>query len=69
MHAGKFFCTFFLTSSCKRIMIRLDKSLTSLQRSRKQDWNDERDARFDAVTKVVAEEHENFDADQAGPAS
>jgi hypothetical protein len=35
--ACKFFCTFFLTSSCKRIMIRLDKSLTSLQRSRKQD--------------------------------
>jgi len=36
-HARKFFCTFFLTSSCKRIMIRLDKSPTSLQRSRKQD--------------------------------
>ncbi|MNF10141.1 hypothetical protein D3C80_2109900 [compost metagenome] len=50
-------------------MIRLDKGLTSLQRSRKQDWNDERDARFDAVMKVVAEEHENFDADLAEPAS
>ncbi|GLC92086.1 hypothetical protein Tamer19_14940 [Cupriavidus sp. TA19] len=49
-------------------MIRLDKSLTSLQRSRKQDWNDERDARFDAVMEVVAEEHENFDADLAEPA-
>ncbi|SOZ06517.1 hypothetical protein CBM2595_A81202 [Cupriavidus taiwanensis] len=69
MHAGKFFCTFFLTSSCKRIMIRLDKSLTSLQRSRKQDGTEKRDARFDAMTKVVAEEHENFDADQARPAS
>ncbi|RZT41096.1 hypothetical protein EV147_0082 [Cupriavidus agavae] len=30
--ARKFFCTFFLTSSSKRIMIRLDKSLTSLHR-------------------------------------
>ncbi len=30
MLARKFFCTFFLTSPNKRIMIRLDKSLTSL---------------------------------------
>lgn len=32
----KFFCTFFLTSSNKRIMIRLDKRLTSLQRASRQ---------------------------------
>lgn len=30
MRVRKFFCTFFLTSPNKRIMIRLDKSLTSL---------------------------------------
>ncbi|WP_459571359.1 hypothetical protein [Cupriavidus sp. 8B] len=38
MLARKFFCTFFLTSPNKRIMIRLDKSLTSLHGLRgKQD--------------------------------
>lgn len=49
VHACKFFCTFFLTSSNKRIMIRLDKSLTSLQRD--FDANTDED---DDVSKTVA---------------
>ncbi|WP_420996433.1 hypothetical protein ACKI2N_016675 [Cupriavidus sp. 30B13] len=38
MRARKFFCTFFLTSPNKRIMIRLDKSLTSLHGCGRRSW-------------------------------
>jgi len=54
--ARKFFCTFFLTSWSKRIMIRLDKSLTSLQGSKTQERMTMA-MRFEDAVMQVTEEH------------